>query len=404
MPDVILAIRARTVLPLADEQPARGVRLLEALKKIDDAVIVTRDGIVEEIAPFKRARLPAGCTVQDFGPVTLAPACVNAHAHLQLSFLAGKTCFGRGFTAWINSFIRLLKTIEDDVVLDATNAACAAMAAAGTAHVGDISGSIAHGLLPVRQACREAGIGVTHFCEWFGFVPPLADGLRPWPPRLRDEMAEAPDLPLICQPSGHALYSTAPDVLRDAKAWCAEHGRPFCLHLAESPDETELLASGSGPLYELYRNSVLPEGWKAPGMRPLALAAALGLLGQGTLAIHGTQLDDQEVEVLAASGTALCLCPRSNRNLAVGTAPVRTLMENGSLLCLGTDGLSSNTDLDVRLDAVWLRETFDVPPEALIRMLTVNGAAALGIFGTGLGRLAPGCPAKFCRLPEELVF
>ena len=33
-------------------------------------------------------------------------------------------------------------------------------------------------------------------------------------------------------------------MLRDAKAWCAEHGRPFCLHLAESPDETELLASG----------------------------------------------------------------------------------------------------------------------------------------------------------------
>ena len=101
-----------------------------------------------------------------------------------------------------------------------------------------------------------------------------------------------------------------------------------------------------------------------------AYALKLGLLGSGTLAVHGTQLDAQEVEVLAASGAALCLCPRSNRNLGVGVPPVRELMESGALLCLGTDGLTSNRDLDVRKEAVWLRET----------MLTaIATAAAVGL-------------------------
>lgn len=137
-------------------------------------------------------------------------------------------------------------------------------------------------------------------------------------------------------------------------------------------------------------------------MRPLAYAASLGLLGPGVLAVHGVQLDAQEVEVLAAGGTALCLCPRSNRNLGVGAPPVRALMESGGLLCLGTDGLTSNSDLDVRREAVYLRETFDVPPEALVRLLTVNGAAALGLAGGG--RLMPGFPADFCVLPDALTY
>ena len=165
-----------------------------------------------------------------------------------------------------------------------------------------------------------------------------------------------------------------------------------------------MLVTGDGPLRHFYDQAVLPEHWQAPGLRPLAYAVKLGLLGAGTLAVHGTQLDAQEVEVLAASGAALCLCPRSNRNLGLGVPPVRDLLESGCLLCLGTDGLTSNRDLDVRQEAAWLRENLDVPPEALVRLMTVNGAAALNLLSNGAGRLEPGSPAAFCVLPEALVY
>ena len=399
----VLAIRARTILSLAGEVPARGARLFAPLKKMDNAVLLVRDGLVEEVRPWAAGHLPPGTEVRDVGPVCLAPAVVNAHTHIQLSWLAGQTLWHKGFAAWLGSLIPLLRSGQAETVAQAITEACEGVAAMGTCHLGDVGGSLRGSVSCVQAACRAAQIEVTHFCEWFGYGPPFTDDLFPWPQHCRQEIENNPALAADCAPAGHALYSTGPTVLQAAHRFCMEQGRPFSFHLAESPEETELLTSGQGPLHSCYAGSVLPEGWQPPGLRPLAYAASLGLLGRGSLAVHGVQLDAQEVDVLAASGTALCLCPRSNRNLAVGTAPVRALLESGALLCLGTDGLTSNSDLDVRQEAVYLREHMDIPPEALVRMLTINGATALGLAGS-VGSLAPGVPARFCLLPEALTY
>lgn len=399
----LLAIRARTIMPLTGESPARGTRLFAPLKKIDDAVLLVRDGLIEDVCPWQEARLPAGTQVRDVGPVCLAPATINAHCHIQLSWLQGHTLWGKGFTAWLSSMIPQLHSCDTQKIHLAMEDACESIAASGTLHVGDVGGSLQGSLPIIHQACRTAGLGITHFCEWFGFGPPFVDNNGPWPPRCRDEILQDADLAASCVPCGHALYSTGADVLRSAKQYSLLHDGVFSFHLAESPEETELLTDGRGPLYQCYAGSVLPDGWRPPGLRPLAYAAGLGLLGSGSLAVHGVQLDAQEIGLLAASGTALCLCPYSNHNLAVGAAPVQALLESGTLLCLGTDGLTSNTSLDVRREAVFLRESLDVPPEALIRMLTINGAAALGL-PSPTGTLAPGSPARFCILPEPLTY
>ena len=397
----VLAIRARSIVTLAGEDPARGARLFAPLKKIDNAVLIVRDGMVEEVRPWSAGATPAGALVRDLGPVCLAPACVNAHTHLELSHLAGRTRLGKGFTPWLQSLIPLLREAPDP---QAAENACAHMAGTGTLYAGNITGSLPGGLLLADAASREAGLAVNHFCEWFGLGAPFADGVRPWPPRCRQALEDDPFLAARCAPGGHALYSTGPDILRAAKQDCARMGRIFTFHLAESPEETQLLTTGDGPLRQCYDSVVLPADWQAPGLRPLAYAFKLGLLDAGTLAVHGTQLDAQEVEVLAASGSALCLCPRSNRNLGLGVPPVRDLLESGCLLCLGTDGLTSNRDLDVRQEAVWLREHLDVPPEALVRLMTINGAEALNMLQSGAGRLEPGSPADFCVLPEALTY
>lgn len=401
-----LAFRARSLVSLAGEGPARGAALLAPLARLDDALILTRAGRVEEVCPWKNARLPAGTRVRDMGDVCLMPACVNAHTHLQLSWLAGRTRWGHGFAAWLQSLVpQLIAPVRDEEETarrqPAVARACAALAAAGTHWVGDVGGSSPGALSGVRAASTAAGTEMRRFCEWFGFAPPLIDAGRPWPPRCRAEITADTALENECAPCGHALYSTAPEILRAAREWCAGTGRIFSFHLAESPEETELLTTGTGALRACYEGTVLPPGWQPPRLRPLALALELGLLGPGVLAVHGVQLAPEEITALAASGAALCLCPRSNRNLGVGEAPVRALLESGTLLCLGTDGLTSNEDLDVRREALWLRERLDLPPRALLRLLTVNGAAALG-FPRGAGTLAPGAPAVFAVLPEAL--
>ncbi len=398
-----VAFRARSLFSLAGEDPARGAGLLAPLARVDDALLLTRGGRIEAVGRWKDTRLPVGTVVRDLGDVCLMPASANAHTHVQLSWLAGRTLWGRGFAAWLASLIpQVVAPVESEEAKrrrDAVAAACATLAEGGTHWVGDVGGSAPGALTAVRKACDAAGLEIRQFCEWFGFAPPLVDGERPWPPRCRAEIAADAELEATCAPGGHALYSTAPEILQAGREWCARAGRVFSFHLAESPEETELLTQGTGPLRACYEGTVLPSGWRAPGLRPAAFALSLGLHGPGVLAVHGVQLNADEIAALAASGAALCLCPRSNEHLGVGVAPVRRLMQSGVLLCLGTDGLSSNSDLDVRNEALWLREYLDIPVRALVRMLTVNGAAALG-FPPGAGTLAPGQPAAFAVLPD----
>ncbi|MDR3357319.1 MAG: amidohydrolase family protein [Desulfovibrio sp.] len=404
MTDSVLILRAKTMLPLAGEKPARGRELFAPLKKIDNGALVVRGGVVESALPWPECKPPSGARVRDLGEVCLAPACFNAHAHINLSHLAGRTVRHRGFAVWLASLIPLLgEPLAPEVHKRALLDACADMADAGTAHVGDFCGStlVNPGPEAVDEAGRACGLGMTHFCEWLGFLPPLNDEVYPWPPHCRAALAGRP-LQAESAPCGHALYSTAPQTLRAVRSFCARQRKVFAFHLAESPEEEQMLTDGGGPLKDMCVGRLLPENWRAPGMRPLAYAGSLDLLGPGVLAVHGVRLNTDEAAILAESGTALCLCPRSNNNLGLGVPPMRGLTESGLLLCLGTDGLTSNDDLDVRREAVYLRERLDVPPEALVRLLTVNGAAALGL--ENAGRLTPGSAADFCILPELLTY
>lgn len=394
-----IALRARTVYPLAEELPARGWEALAApLRGVDNGAVLLRRGVVEAVDRWPM-NLPSGTEVRDLGDVALIPGLINAHCHIQLSWTAGRTLWGRGFAPWLRSLIRLLQaqTPKEDSEA-AIDGACAALKDYGTRHVADYAG---RELPVVDAAAARHGVGITHLCEWFGAQAPFIDARRPWPPQCR-RAATLPGLDRRCAPAGHALYSTAANVLRDAHAFCMALDRPFALHLAENEEECRLLEAGGGPLWEIYAGQVLPEDWRTPHKRPVAWAHELGLLGSGTLAIHCVHVDAAEAALLARGGTAVCLCPRSNANLAVGEAPVEMLAHAGVLLCLGTDGLSSNSDLDVRREAVALRQRWGLPAEALIRMLTVNGAAALNLDG-GLGRLIPGSGGGVAILPEELL-
>lgn len=380
------AFRARRVISLDGESPARGRDLFRPLPAIDDCMIVTAKGKIESIGPTRSTRLPAGCVVEDLGEVTIIPAPINAHCHLRLSHLAGKTLWGHGFSAWLKSLIPLILAEKNSPAGEKRQqiaAACAAAcreAAQGACHVGDIGGSLPGSLGLVAACASKASLGLSQFCECFGFAPQAS----PWPEASLDELDHN------CAPAGHALYSTAPQTLVAARNFCRENRLTFSMHLAESPEETEQLLDGAGPLYELYKDKVLPKNWRPPRMRPAEFAAALGLLGPGFLAVHGVWLNRREMRALARSGSALCLCPRSNKNLDVGAPDIAALVESGVLLCLGTDGLTSNTDVNVLNEARFLLDV--LPEEALVRLLTVNGAAALGL---AAGTLQPGSPADF---------
>jgi cytosine/adenosine deaminase-related metal-dependent hydrolase len=235
-----------------------------------------------------------------------------------------------------------------------------------------------------------------------GFSQPKNDALRPY--------AFAKDLALRYLSghrfayAGHALYSTHPRTLQLTKAWCDEHGVPFAIHLAESRDEADLLRDGTGPLAAVLGTSgLLPSWFTPPGTTPIAYAHTLGLLGPTTLAIHCVQATDQDIELLAATQTSVCLCPSSNAYIGVGSAPVTAMLQAGINLCLGTDGLSSNDDLDLsrEMDAL-LAMSRDLDMKAVVSMGTKNGARILGILDE-YGTIEPGKRACLAMIEPRQV-
>jgi cytosine/adenosine deaminase-related metal-dependent hydrolase len=190
--------------------------------------------------------------------------------------------------------------------------------------------------------------------------------------------------------------------LQAAKCWDHERQRPFALHLAEHPGETELLKSGSGRLADFFRASgILPDDFQPPGLSPVTYAERLGLLDAETLAVHCVHLDERDIGILARRRVNVCLCPRSNAFIDVGRAPAGKLLRAGINLCLGTDSLTSNSDLNLWKELEFFLARNPCSPMETLRMITVNPARALKI-DHDYGTLESGKKACWSIVPKSL--
>jgi 5-methylthioadenosine/S-adenosylhomocysteine deaminase len=158
------------------------------------------------------------------------------------------------------------------------------------------------------------------------------------------------------------------------------------IHLCETADEDAALRAEHG------------------GRRTTALLADAGALDGKVLAAHAVWLDDDDLGLLAAHGTAVAHCPVSNMKLGSGVARIADMVANGITVGLGTDGPASNDTLDlweeVKLAPLLARVTA-VDPLALsaatsLAMATTGGAKALGL--DRVGALAEGWAADVIRI------
>jgi 5-methylthioadenosine/S-adenosylhomocysteine deaminase len=123
-------------------------------------------------------------------------------------------------------------------------------------------------------------------------------------------------------------------------------------------------------------------------IRPIERLNKLGLLNKNLIAVHMTQLEDAEIELIAKSGVNVVNCPESNLKLGSGMCPVNKLVSAGVNVCLGTDGPASNDDLDLlgemRTSALLDKYSHNGSGKTLtawqmLAMTTINGAKALGL-------------------------
>ena len=331
---------------------------------------------------------PAGAA-SDLGDVALLPALVNAHTHLELSWLRGRTRPAPSFLGWVSGMMRERVQApdgrDDSYVRSAMALALEEMTAAGTGLVGDISNSLAH--LDLLDASGLEGVV---FHELIKFRAGDASGFVEHARRRIDEAAPAGGWRVALAP--HAPYSVAPSVFQAlAAARPALRDARMSVHVAESSEEVEFIGSGGGGWPDvLKRLGAWDPGWRAPRCSPVAYLDRLGFWDAQTLAVHAVQAGERDLERLAELGVTVVTCPRSNAWVGAGVPPVEAFYRSGVRVAIGTDSLASVADLNVFTELSELRRIAPgVKPEALLRSATLAGAEALG-FGATHGALAPG--------------
>ena len=181
---------------------------------------------------------------------------------------------------------------------------------------------------------------------------------------------------------------------------------PSSVHLAESPEEVELLDSGEGPWRQLLeRLGAWDPGWTPPECSPVQYLEQMRVLDSKLLAVHLVESSDDDLDVLRARGTTVVTCPRSNRYVGVGDPPATRFYRSGVAVAVGTDSLASNDDLNLFAELAALRRLApSVPAAMLLDSATLVGARALGL-ETSAGTIEPGKLARLIAvaLPPEVV-
>lgn len=316
------------------------------------------------------------------------PGLANVHSHAFHRLLRGRTHEAGGdFWRWRDLMYEVAAMLDPDRYETVATAVYAEMALAGITSVGEFhylhhapSGrpyaepnAMADALV---SGAAAAGIRVTLLDACYlhgGFGTPVAGPQRrfadpdvhAWGERagaLADALAGARRARVGA--AIHSVRAVDAQAMAVVAQWAAARGAPLHVHVSEQPAEND-------------------DCLAATGRTPVALLADAGALGRATTAVHATHLTAGDVGRLGGSGTAVCLCPTTERDLADGVGPARSLADAGSPLCLGTDSHAvvdvfeeaRAVELDERLAT--LRRGHHRPAD-LLEAMTTTGQRALG--------------------------
>ncbi len=331
----------------------------------DHCVTVDGHGQVVELGPARPE--------DDVLDGILLPGLVNAHAHIELSQLAGAVPGGAGSVAWVQAMWETGLPPDPE----ANARAAAAARASGTRWIIDVSNRG-----DTDATLRAAGLQGVVQIEVLG----LTEGR--WGPALDAARRRTGSHQLRIRPTAHSPVSCSPALLAAA---LAPGGGPWpTIHVDEDPADLALLGARQGPWAAFH--TAIGHDWRGLlGAAPsgLALLDQLGLLRRELGLVHLCAARRRDLDAVARAGSTVVLCPRSNRHIGGRLPDVPAMLARGIPLALGTDSLASSPDLDLLAEAAALHAAFPaVDPAVWIRAATTGGAALLG--RPGAGALVPG--------------
>ena len=325
----------------------------------------------------------------DLGDVALLPGLVNAHTHLEFSDQSSPIGNpGISLSEWILEVIRRRGETTQESKAAAIKAGLIESVEAGVACLGEISTPPALLDILTSHYGERSQIDIVAFAETLGLDKARAAQRLQW---AHDFVASSEHTAI----SPHAPYSTTWKTIEDCVALANQHQRPLAMHVAESPCERELLATGTGPMAEslrslgVYRKELFP--WMDTTFENL-----INLLAHApqALLVHGNDFNSKEIASIAnQANLSVVYCPRTHHFFRYDKHPVAEMLTAGIRVALGTDSRASNPDVDLWKEVQFLlKNRPDIPAATVIKMATQYGADAL--MRSDLGRIAVGCDVQ----------
>ncbi|MCE3008417.1 MAG: amidohydrolase family protein [Bacteroidetes bacterium] len=296
----------------------------------------------------------------------LCPGFVNAHAHLELSHLAGSIPRGGGMVPFVEAVVHTRDAYTADAQLQAARQAMQAACESGTVALADISNTA------ITAQLKQSSPLYTHtFIELLGARPEAARPVFNRGFALLDAFA-----PGRASLSPHAPYSASAALLRILAAYADSFQQPVSIHFMESEAEQQWMEQGAGPFRPFL-------GQMGIGHKPAAMDSADHLLRylprqQPVLLVHCTQVDEEVMQRLEAAGLQLWygLCPRSNAYIHSRQPHYRIFPWQQGRVALGTDSLASNDSLSILDEIRFLQQQEPWLPLAWILQAATEGGAS----------------------------
>lgn len=364
-------IHARWIIPV---EPAGTV--------LEQHALAVNDGRIIDILDSTRADEHYSATsVVHLDGHALLPGLINTHGHASMTLMRG-LADDLPMMTWLHNHVwpTEQKWVSADFVYDGSLLACAEMLRGGVTCFNDMYFFPEETVRAVEQAGMRATIGLIVVDFPSAWAQDADDYLNKGI-ELHDQLHNNTLITTAFAP--HAPYSVSDAPLQRIAMLAEELDIPVHMHVHETADEVQ-------------------QAVEKNGKRPLQRLDDLGLLSPRLLAVHMTQLNNDEIKRCAETGVHVVHCPESNLKLASGFCPVHELDKAGINVALGTDGAASNNDLnmfgEMRTAALLGKgiaaDASAVPAEQVLRMATINAARSLGL-DEHIGSLQTGKAADF---------
>ncbi|WP_022669842.1 amidohydrolase family protein [Hippea alviniae] len=339
--------------------------IFDGERLLRDKAVVVNSGVVVDIDNFKiiRKAYPEVEVKEFFGGV-LFPGFVNAHVHLELGYLKGKTKKSKGFVEWLKS-IMAAKSEDENVIRESIKSGIDELLKSGVGLVGDISNT----LLSVEYLDIHMPQSVVFYENYSLNRKRACDVVE----KLRSKrlLSKSVHISVVI----HAVYSTHPCL---AEFVCSLDDALFSIHFLESEFENQFLRN-SGELFDFLEGVGLvsdrfyfDDVWD--------FLENTSCLKRNTIFVHCVEAKNYDLERIKELNGTVCLCLKSNEFISSKLPDVYGICASGVNIAFGTDSLASNDNLNFLEELRFTHKSFPlIEPEKIFSWSISGGAKALGV-------------------------